>query len=1096
MSPDLRTWLDGIGLGRYASVFEANDVDLAVLSHLSDEDLRELGLSLGHRRKLQAALSHLKERAAEATAPLSPDQPAQAERKLATVLFADVCESTALIGQMDVEHAADVLETAVRIMTDAVHRYDGTVNKVQGDGIMAIFGAPRAYEDHATRACYAAHEIREAIVARPELDIQVRVGLNSGEVLVRGVQVDLTHEYDAIGPAVHVAGRMEQLAGPGEVYISETTAQLAAGTIEVESRGALEVRGFESGVAVYRLISARGNWSRWALRSSRELTPFVGRKDELARLRRCAERAAQSEGQVISLVAEAGVGKSRLLYELHQMLRTQGWQVWTTDTSPIIRSSPYLPVARLLRRLFRIREDDDPVRVKALLRRGLAELGGNLLSHIPALLFLLDVTEADEAWAEFDGHERQKRIAKALRECLLVWSRKHRTAIFLEDLQWADGETLGVVDAMVNAIAAARVLLILTHRPDFTPTWPSQAHCCAVQLQRLGDSDAEEMLTALLGRDPSMEALAPRLLKRSEGRPLFIEETVHALIEKGVIAAQADGYRLVADSEEIAIPTTVQAVIAQRIDVLPADRKQLLQTASVIGRSFPRKLLQALGGWETGALKQLLVELEAQEFLFRSEVFPEPVYSFKHVLTQDVAYGSLPRATRKALHARLIGLIESTDYYRREDRLERLAHHAFAAELWWDAVGYLEKAAQRAFDQSAHKESVELLDRALLALSQLSETRETLDAAVDLHMRMRAAHGALGRLAENRSQLAEAKRLAERSQDRGQLARIAAHECILDYLHGDIRDAIAAGERAVELSAAANEPGIQLMANLFLGVSFRFRGDSGRSSAVLRRYLEQCLEEPEKRHGAAGTTSVLYLANLAQSTANQGQFEESEALARKALDIAHHLGRPFDVGISERVCGHGLLMRGEMDEAIPYLERGLQAVTDADIQVFIPYNASFLAYAYGMTGRLDEALVLLDRALESLMHQEYTSYLAFPQVYRARFLLLAGKVPEARKAANKALKFARDGGYLSAEALGLCVSGEVLAETGNFGGAEARFNQAIDKMGALDFQPGLARALDCMARLQARIGDAQKAEDFSGRSSALWHDMGVASATK
>ncbi len=1107
MAFSLSEWLETIGLGRYVAVFEANDVDFEVLSHLSDEDLLALGLSLGHRRKLQAALSRFAESqdtglvqalsaGGAATDTLVRPPAAYAERKLATLLFADVVDSTALIGDLDIEHAADMLGLAVRLMTEAVHRYDGTVNKVQGDGIMAIFGAPRAYEDHATRACYAAYEMREAIAARTELGIQIRAGLNSGEVLVRGVQVDLTHEYDAVGPAVHLAGRMEQLAGPGEIFLSETTAQLAAGMVEVEPQGQLEVRGLSEHVSVFSLTATAGNWSRWAVRASRELTPFVNRKAESEALIRYAQRAAWGEGQVVSLVAEAGTGKSRLVYEFSRILRKQGWYVWSGDTSPVIRASPYLPIARLLRSLFRIRETDDPVRVAARLRKGLAALGKDLLVHTPALLFLLDGQGGGAEWQALDGKERQRRIATALRHCLLLWAQRHRTVIVLEDLQWADGETLAVAEEIIGALSAAPLLLLLTYRPDFHPPWQQRSYCHALRLVGLNNADVDEMMTRLLGQDPSLETLRPRLVQRSEGRPLFIEETVRALIETGVVASENDRYRLAAEDGEIEIPTTVQAVIAERIDALPSDRKYLLQCASVIGRSFPRKLLQDCGGWDAVRLRRLLTELEAQEFLFQSEVFPEPTYAFKHFLNREVAYGSLPRASRRELHARLVGLIESADYYKREDRIERLGHHALAAEQWQEASAYLMKAAERAFDQSAHQESVILLERVLTALNHLPESRTVVETRIDIHMRMRAAYGALARLAENRTQLTEAKRLAERIDDRTQLARIATHECILDYLHGDIRDAIASGEHAVSLAEAAGDPGLRVMANLFLGISHRFRGEAPRSSALLRRCLPECLETPERRHGAAGTTAVLYLANLAQSTANEGLFEDSESFAKQACELAYRVKRPFDIGIAERVYGHSLLMRGEAAAAVPYLERGLHAVRDADIQIFIPYNASFLAYAYSLTGRLEDARWLIEEALEQLMVGGFTSYRAFPLVYRAKFLLMEGKLEQAQQAARTALSYAHDGGYRSAEASAMAVSGEIAAETGDTATAEALLSQSIALFDLLGFRPGLARALKAMAKLQGHLGHGERAEDFAGRSAHLWRDMGLASPSE
>src|SRR5215467_4143955 len=630
----------------------------------------------------------------------------EGERKQVTVLFADLKGSMELLADRDPEEARKILDAVLERMMEAVHRYEGTVNQVMGDGIMALFGAPVAHEDHAARACYAAlrmqdsvkryaHEVRHTL----GVNIQIRVGLNSGEVVVRAIGSDLRMDYTAVGQSTHLAARMEQLAAPGTIVVTPSTLALVEGLVAVTSLGKVPIKGLAAPLEVFEVTGVGAARTRLHAAARRGLTRFVGRDNELDQLWRVQEQAGKGRGQVAALVGEAGVGKSRLVYEFAHSHRMQGWLVLEAASVSYGKATSYLPVIALLKSYFKIQDQDDQREIREKVTGKVLALDRALEAVLPALLSLLDVPVDDPAWLTMMPAQRRRQILDGVKRLLLREAREQPVAVIFEDLHWIDGETQALLDGLVESLVSARLLLLVNYRPEYQHGWAGKTYYSQLRLDALPAESAAHLLEALLGEDRSLVPLKQLLVKR--GNPFFVEETVRTLVETGVLAGERGQYRLTQPVGVTQIPPTVQAMLAARIDRLSPEAKRMLQVASVVGKDVPFVLLREIAEDSDEQLNALLAQLQAAEFLHEAALFPDLEYSFKHALTHEVTYGGLLQEHRRALHARIVEAIERVHRDRLGDQVERLAHHAVRGNLREKAVDYLRQAGLKAAGRSA-----------------------------------------------------------------------------------------------------------------------------------------------------------------------------------------------------------------------------------------------------------------------------------------------------------------------------------------------------------------------------------------------------------
>jgi class 3 adenylate cyclase len=540
----------------------------------------------------------------------------EGERKHVTVMFADIKDSTELIKDLDPEDAQRLLDPAIHIMMDAVHRFEGTVNQVLGDGIMALFGAPIAHEDHAARACYAALAMQAAMQDYTEevrrsrgLTLRIRVGLNSGEVVVRTIGNDLHMDYSAVGQTTNLASRMEQLADPGRIILTASTLRLVEGLVQVNDLGPIPVKGVSEPVEVYELTGASTIRRRLQAAVARGLTKFVGRETEIEALNQARERAESGHGQIVAAVGEAGVGKSRLVYEFIHSHRTRGWLVLESASVSYGKATPYFPVVDLLKRYVHAENGDDPRTIRAKVTGHILTLDDALQETIPALLSLLDALPEDSPFLQLDPPQRCQRTLDGLKRIMLRESQVQPLLLVFEDLHWIDSETQALLDSLVESLPTAQLLLLVNYRSEYQHSWGSKTYYTQLRLDPLPPESAKALLQILLGDDPSLEALKKHLIERTEGNPFFLEESVRTLVETQELVGEPGAYGLARGLPSIQVPPTVQAILAARIDRLPQEEKRLVQSAAVIGTEVAFTLLHAIAELPEAALYQGLAHL-------------------------------------------------------------------------------------------------------------------------------------------------------------------------------------------------------------------------------------------------------------------------------------------------------------------------------------------------------------------------------------------------------------------------------------------------------------------------------------------------------
>jgi len=1015
----------------------------------------------------------------------------EGERKQVTVLFADLKGSMALLAERDPEEAQQLLDPVLERMIEAVHRYEGTVNQVMGDGIMALFGAPIAHEDHAVRACYAALRMQETVTRYGDemqrshgIPVQIRVGLNSGAVVVRAIDSSLHMDYTAVGQTTHLAARMEQMAKPGSVLTTSETARLAEGFVQVKALGPISVKGLAEFAEVFELVDAGSTRTRMQTFAARGLSRFVGRQVEFEALRQALERAGTSHGQVVAVIGEPGVGKTRLVYEFTRSHHTHDWLVLASSSVSYGKATAYLPVRDLLKAYFQIDDRDDGRTIREKLTGKLLTLDTTLGPTLPAFLTLLDVPVEDRHWQDLDPAQRRQRTLEAIKGLLLRESQVQPLLLVFENLHWIDAEAQAVLDSLIERLPTARLLLLVNYRPEYQHDWGNKTYCTQLRLDPLPPASAEELLQALLGDDGGVQHAAPlqalkqMLIERTEGNPFFLEESVRALVETGVLVGERGASRLAKPLESLQVPATVQAVLAARIDRLPPEEKRLLQTAAVIGTEVPFALLQAIGELSEEELRRTLGHLQAAEFLYETSLFPDLAYTFKHALTHEVAYGSLLQERQRALHARIVEAIERLYADRLTEQAERLAQHAVRGEVWDKAVVYCRQAGTKALARSAFREVVGCSEQAFAALRHLPESRATQEQAIDLRLDLRNALWALGELRQMLDHLREAATLAEGLGDQPRLGRVAAFMCRYLREMGDHDSAVESGQHALAVAETLGDVALQVMAHHFLGVAYHALGDHRRAMGVLRRNVELLAGDLiRESFGLLGHPSVNSRSWLVRCLAELGAFPEGVAYGEEAVRIAEAVDHPHSLILAYLGVGFLSLRQRDVFRAIPVLERCLDLCRIWNSLVWFPETAAALGYAYAWAGRVAEALPLLEQAEQRGAAMGTMGGQSLWVGYVSEAYLVAGRMQEAVQRAGRALALARDHKERGYQAWALRLLGEVAAHQAppEIEPAENYYRQALTLAEELGMRPLMAHCHLGLGTLYGATGQREPA---------------------
>jgi class 3 adenylate cyclase/tetratricopeptide (TPR) repeat protein len=1023
----------------------------------------------------------------------------EGERKQVTVLFADLKASMELLADRDPEEAREILDPVLERMMAAVHRYEGTVNQIMGDGIMALFGAPIAHEDHAVRACYAALAMQAALRSYSDevwrthgLAVHFRVGLNSGEVVVRAIGNDLHMDYSAVGQTTHLAARMEQLATPGCVLLTPATLRLVEGMVRVNTLGPIPVKGLAESVEVYELVGASAPRRRLQAAVGQGLTHFVGRQHELDALHQALEHAGGGHGQVVAVVGEAGVGKSRLVYECVHSHRTRAWLVLESTSVSYGKATPYFPVIDLLKRYVHVEDADDPHAIQAKVSGHILTLDETLQDTIPALLALLDVLPDDHPYLKLDPTQRRQHTLNALKRVLLRESQVQPLLLVFEDLHWIDAETQTLLDHLVESLPTAQLLLLVNYRQEYQHGWGRKAYYTQIRLGPLPPASGDALLHSLVGDDPGLAPLTQLLIARAEGNPFFLEESLRTLVETGVLVGERGAYRLAKRLDSLQVPATVHAVLAARIDRLPPEEKHLLQTAAVIGTEVSLSLLQAIAERPEVVLHRGLAHLQAAEFLYETRLFPGQVYTFKHALTHEVAYGSLLQERRRMLHARIVEALERLAPDRLAEQVERLAHHALRGEVWDKALAYCRQAGEKAMARSAYREAVGSFEQALSALAHLPETRDTREQAVDLRLALGLALVPSGNLGRTLNALREAESLAEALGDPCRLAQVSVRLSVHCYLTGEYDQAIAAAQRALALATASSEVVLHALANQYLGRAYHAQGDYRRAINCFGQAVAS-LDGAwrRERFGQVYLPTVLSRAYLAWCYAELGTFAKGRVLGEEGYRIAESVAHPASVMIALWGIGLLSLRQGNLRRALPLLKRAMDLCQDTDLPILCLSITATLGSAYTLAGHDADAMPLLTQAMEQTSAMEMIFMQAFCHLSLGETQLLAGRLEEAHALAEHTLALTRAHQEHGHQAYALRLLGEIAAHRAppEVEPAEDYYRQALALADELGMRPLQAHCHRGLGTLYAAIGQREQARTELDTAMTLYRAM-------
>jgi class 3 adenylate cyclase/tetratricopeptide (TPR) repeat protein len=1027
----------------------------------------------------------------------------EGERKQVTVLFADLKGSMELLADRDPEQARKILDPVLERMMEAVHRYEGTVNQVLGDGIMALFGAPLAREDHAVRACYAALRMQDTFKRYAEevhrtqgIPLQIRVGLNSGDVVVRSIGSDLHMDYTAVGQTTHLAARMEQMAMPGSILLAPETLGLAEGYVTVKALGPMPVKGVPTPVEVYELTGAATVRSRLQATAARGLTRFVGRQAELDQLRQAMELASTGRGQVVAVVGEPGVGKSRLFWEFTHSHRTQGWLIVESSSVSYGKATAFLPIIDLLRAYFQIEMRDDARKIREKATGKLLSLDRALEPCLPALLWLLDVAVDDAQWQRLDPPQRRQQVLDGIKRLLVRESQAQPLLLVFEDLHWIDAQTQALLDSLVESLPAARLLLLVNYRPEYQHGWGSKTCYRQLRIDPLPPEGAEELLEALLGDDPGLEPLKHLLIERTEGNPFFLEESVRTLVETKVLVGERGAYRAVSEAHTLQIPVTAQAILAARIDRLAPEHKWLLQAASVIGKDVPFALLQGITEEPEEALRRGLASLVSAEFLYEARLFPDLEYTFKHALTHDVAYGGLLQERRRALHTKIAATMEAIYADRLAEHVERLADHALRGEVWDKAVTYLRQAGAKAAARSSNREALAYFEAAMTALPHLPETRATLEQAIDLRFDLRNSLHTLAAFGRIDGLLHEAERLATVLNDQRRLGWVSAYRSG-HHVHtgGHVTDVSAFAQRVEAIGETLCDRPLQVAARYYSLLACHLAGDYRGAEQGGRRLMDSLAgDQTLERFGLAVLPAVHSRAYLARTLAEQGVFEEADAHGLEAMRIAQTLDHPFSVLWACLGQAYVDSTRGEVGEAARLLERGLALCHQWNITTYVPVTMAPLGHAYARSGRIGEGISLLQQALALYESAGIGFFHSISVAHLGEAYLLADRVEDARGCAERSETLARTRGERGYEVYAWRLLGEVatLAVPPRVAEAEVWYGQALASAEDLGMRPLAAHCHFGLGTLYQRTGQQQEAQRHLTTATAMYREMRMA----
>jgi class 3 adenylate cyclase/predicted ATPase len=1009
----------------------------------------------------------------------------EGERKTVTALFADIKGSTELMRDLDPEEARAIVDPVLQLMIEAVHRYGGYVAQSTGDGIFALFGAPVAHEDHPQRALHAALAMQEELRryadrlrAEGKIPVEARVGVNTGEVVVRTIETGGHTEYTPVGHVTNLAARMQTAAPPGSIATSDATHRLCEGYFEFRTLGPTAVKGLNAPVEVYEVVRAGPLRTHFQLSARRGLTRFVGREREMATTAGALEQATAGHGQIVAAVGEAGAGKSRLMYEFKATIPDE-CKVLEAYSVSHGKASAWLPVIELLKSYFEIADEDDDSRRSEKVEAKARALDPALVETLPYILSLLGIAGAGASLAMMDAQVKRRRTLETIKRIIIRESLEQLLVVIFEDLHWIDAETQELLDLLVDSVASARILMLVNYRPEYHHEWGNRACYTQLRLDPLGGQSADEMLHALLGGDTSLQSLKRLIIDKTQGNPFFMEEIVRALVEQGVLMRNG-ATRLTKPLTEIHVPPTVHGILASRIDALPASQKDVLQTLAVIGKDFPLNLVRHITARPDDRLEPILKGLQASEFIYERPALGGAEYTFKHALTQEVAYNSVLLERRRLLHERTGEAIEALFKDRIDDHLAELAHHYSRTANTRKAVEYLSRAGSQAAARSAYPEAVTRLSSALELLKHLPDDAERARQELSVQSVLGFSLGAVKgwAAAELEPVYARARELCAQVRDPALAFSALFGQWIMRWWKLELQDAL---ELAGELLATAEnvkDPAMLLSGHWARGIALSHLGElvsanEHQEKALAAFDLQQPLPgELELRRITSFTYLYFGLYQL-------GYPDRASAKSHQMLEVAQRSSAPFILAYASSFTATQNLIRGDGAAAQKHAEEAMALAEASGSHSLLPSATTWHGAALIVQGRLEEGIAGMRRGISAWRAGGGTPF-TLPFCFLASGLGRIGRPQEGLEVLEEGLASVAKTGEQFASPYLHHVKGELLLVQNPSVGAEAErcFRTAIKIARRQSARSPELRATTSLARLLAKQGRRDEARSI------------------
>ena len=1021
---------------------------------------------------------------------LSQKDRIEGERKLVTVMFCDMEDFTGIAERFGSEEAYSIMDEIYETLIHKVHEYEGTVNEMTGDGILALFGAPIALEDapqRAIRSSLAIHremarlsnKIKEERKGLPPL--KMRIGIHTGSVVLGTLGNNLRVEFKAVGDTVNLASRVENLADPGATYVTEDTFKLTEGFFRFEALGEKKIKGKDDPVMIYRAIAPSTRRTRFDVNAERGLTPFVGREREFELLLDSFERVKAGRGQAFSIVAEAGIGKSRLLFEFRKAVANEDVLFLEGRCLSYSRGVAYHPVVDILKASFDIRDNDGDLEIRDKLKRGMDILGIDEASNLPYLLELFSLKDSGIDKIQTSPEAIKNQMIEVIKLITLKGSETRPLITAYEDLHWADKSSEELLKNILDSIPGARVLMIFTYRPEFVHTWGGKSYHNQVNLNRLSNRESLAIVKTILEVEDIDSNLEELILEKTEGVPLFIEEFTRSLDDLEVVEKKENTCHLAKDISDLTIPSTIQDIIMARVDALPDEGKNLLQTVSVYGREFNYNLIKKVTGLNEMELLAQISSLKESELLYERGIYPQSVYIFKHALTQEVAYNSLLLKRRKKIHEQIGRAIEALYSDRLEEHYELLAHHYDNSDDIGKAVKYLELSNQKAIRINAIEEVKAYFDKVMGYLDTMPDTEENRRRRIVLLVNQKDAFLLLFKTPEYYDLLIRYDSMAKNLGNPGLLGAFYARLGHCHFAFGNYDQAIKMTIKAAELCEASGNAEDAGYAYTWLKWSYLHKGDFERVLAVKEDLLRAMGQRFNIRSYAYG------LSAASRASSFLGRWDDAVQDARKALSVSEKSSDNSIISLSAYNLSIAYICKGDLNRAIEY---GELAVQKAPTPVIKGWAQIFLGWALCRVGETNRGIELLDTTLTTFREGRWIPGIIPTMCILGEGYWLAGEAEKARQMLQEGLEMAERSGTRYYLGCAHRLLGETTIETNPVQSAQ-HFEKSIEVLRDIGAENEMAMAYAGYGRFYMKQGQVERAMQYLSKALKIFERLGT-----